>query len=186
MECCCDKVEVEWSIFIWFSILLVKGIFKCLCFFFVELWFFFILLGMSGKCRGVMGILLIGDGFIIEKLFFVKVDVVGECNLCKEFLIFFEVLWVFEIEKLILSSEMDVSKCGVLVMFDGWVKFWNGILLWFVVFLMLLSCSKLFVKLFLFFGVVEIGVIIEWLNFCMGCMLGMLVFNLFIVLFKLL
>lgn len=47
---------------------------------------------MSGKCRGVMGILLIGDGFIIEKLFFVKVDVVGECNLCKEFLIFFEVL----------------------------------------------------------------------------------------------
>lgn len=56
---------------------------------------------------------------------------------------------------------MDVSKCGVLVMFDGWVKFWNGILLWFVVFLMLLSCSKLFVKLFLFFGVVEIGVIIE-------------------------
>ena len=39
-----------------------------------------------------MGTSPTGDGFTIEKLFFVKVDVVGERNSCKELLIPLEVL----------------------------------------------------------------------------------------------
>ena len=56
---------------------------------------------------------------------------------------------------------MDVSKCGVLATLDGWVKLRNGTLLWLVAFLMSLSCSIPFVKLFLFLGVVKTGVTTE-------------------------
>ena len=79
---------------------------------------------------------------------------------------------------------MDVSKCGVLATLDGWAKPRNGTLLWLVAFLMSLSCSIPFVKLFLFLGVVETGVTTERLNPCMGRMLGTLALNSLTVLLK--
>lgn len=181
--CWCLSMDEYWSILICFKSLLVNGIFICFCNLIEDECWIFVLLRKWDNWEEVLFVLVINGGKRIDIfLWFVVVfDDIWLFGLWILFLFFFGMFFIVVKErfKFFLFGIFKVELFCVVVLVVEWGVLWSKVFLWLKMFWILLSGNFIDIKLFVFFEVLEINIIIDWLSVLIWGIFGKLDFSVF-------